>query len=163
MSIFVDGGVDIQLVANAVAELNRDRRVGGQNLFVGQVRADAHPEGVVTGIEFTAHKEMADAAVSAFLKRIVGHDHVEPAESAAASLSDTPDENPDGPLPRVFIRHGLGHVPVGGAPLFIAVGTERRDEAFRICREILEALKSEAPIYGKELLDSDGHKWKVNQ
>lgn len=162
MSIFVDGGVDIGLVASAVAELNRDRRVGGQNLFVGQVRADAHPEGVVTGIEFTTHKEMADAAVSAFLKRIVGHDYVEPVESGADS-SDRAYDPTDKALPRVFIRHGLGLVPVGGAPLFIAVGTERRDEAFRICREILEALKSEAPIYGKELLDSDGHKWKVNQ
>ena len=159
MSIFVDGGVDIAMVAHAVAELNRDRRVGGQNLFVGQVRADRHPEGVVTGIEFTAHREMADAAVSAFLKRIVGHDHVEPVGDATAHSGD----NSGTALPRVFIRHGLGLIPVGASPLFIAVGTERRDEAFRLCREILEALKSEAPIYGKELLDSEGHKWKVNQ
>jgi len=162
MSIFVDGGVDIGLVASVVAELNRDRRVGGQNLFVGQVRADVHSEGVVTGIEFTAHREMADAAVSAFLKRIVGHDYVEPAGNVA-EVAQNHAEYSARPLPRVFIRHGLGLVPVGSAPLFIAVGTERRDEAFRLCREILEALKSEAPIYGKELLDRDGHKWKVNQ
>lgn len=163
MSIFVDGGVDIAMVAHAVAELNQDSRVGGQNLFVGQVRADKHPEGVVTGIEFSAHREMADAAVSAFLKRIVGHDHVEPVEPSVDSLADKRADNPGLALPRVFIRHGLGLIPVGGSPLFIAVGTERRDEAFRLCREILEALKSEAPIYGKELLDSEGHKWKVNQ
>jgi molybdopterin synthase catalytic subunit len=155
MSIFVDGGVDIGLVAHAVGEFNRDRRVGGQSIFVGQVRADTHPEGVVTGIEFTAHREMADDAVSAFLKRIVGHDYIE--------LTASADDHSATALPRVFIRHGLGLISVGEAPLLIAVGTERRDEAFRICREILEALKSEVPIYGKELLDSESHKWKVNQ
>jgi molybdopterin synthase catalytic subunit len=47
--------------------------------------------------------------------------------------------------------------------VLIVVGTSHRPEAFQLCRDILEVLKREVPIYGKEIAESGSHAWKVNR
>ncbi|MFP4066522.1 MAG: molybdenum cofactor biosynthesis protein MoaE [Spirochaetaceae bacterium] len=132
------------LEAKLVAEVLRRWQVvsglGGLVTFLGQVRADAHPEGTVTGIEFTAHEEMATAAVR------------ELAEEVAAEAAD--------PLFYAYVRHRLGRVPVGAYPVLIVVGTGHRDRAYRASRRLIDGLKERAPIFGRELLDAGGHRWK---
>lgn len=54
------------------------------------------------------------------------------------------------PLRKVSIVHRLGWVPVGEASLVIAVSAPHRDEAFKGCRSVIEAIKRDAPIWKKE-------------
>ena len=41
-------------------------------------------------------------------------------------------------------------LPVGEISILIAVGSGHRDEAFKICRYILEEVKHQSPIWKKE-------------
>lgn len=135
------------LKADVVGSITRrwesDPRLGAVVSFAGVVRGDRIESGVVESIEFSAHEEMAEKSVRALVERL-----------ASEVSSDTV---------RVYLQHTLGTVPRGGIPLIIVIGTSHRREAFKLCSDILEALKQEVPIYGKEIADSGGHSWKVNQ
>lgn len=117
--------------------------------FAGVVRADRTDGGAVTAIEFTSHEEMAEQAIAELVARVIAETAGDEPEYSAA------------PQPRVFLRHALGRVPVGGCPIVIAVATGHRRRAFAICEGVLEALKHEVPIWGREI-GTDGAQWKVN-
>jgi len=129
-------------VAEVSAVFEREPSVGAVVSFTGVVRADSHAEGTVHAIEFTAAEQVAERAVRELIERIT---------------VDSPAEQV-----LVHVEHRLGTVPVGEAPIVIVVGAGHRSETFALCSGILEALKAEVPIYGKELLDSGGSAWKVN-
>lgn len=114
--------------------------VGGQLVFLGQIRADEIDAGTVRGIEYTAYESMARTALAGIAERA----------------------GREGSLIDVVVRHSLGYVPVGGTSLLIAVATGHRDEAYRLSRFILEAVKAEVPIYGREITD-DESRWKINR
>lgn len=130
-------------VERVSAEFRADPRTGAVVSFQGVVRADEIAEGTVSAIEFSAHEAMAERAIHDLIARLT-------------------TETSSG-VPRVYLRHALGRVPVGGVPIVIVVGTGHRAEAFALCGGILEALKHEVPIYGKELTEGGGHHWKVNR
>ncbi len=139
---FVEGGVPVASLTEILSHWGAEVTVGAHCVFLGQVRADEHPEGIVTAIEFSAHRSVAEKALHALISRVVS-------EHTCDSV-------------HLFLQHGLGVVPVGSLPVIVAVASGHRAEAFAICRGILEALKSEVPIYGKELFGDEGHRWKVN-
>ena len=51
---------------------------------------------------------------------------------------------------KIFLEHAKGHVPVGEISILIAVSSGHREEAFKICRYILEEIKHQSPIWKKE-------------
>ena len=51
---------------------------------------------------------------------------------------------------KIFLEHTKGYVLVGEISILIAVGSSHRDEAFKICRFILEEVKHQSPIWKKE-------------
>lgn len=57
---------------------------------------------------------------------------------------------------RLSIVHARGRLAVGGVAVVIAAGTPHRDEAFRACRKVIEAVKHTAPIWKQEHYE-DGH------
>ena len=60
----------------------------------------------------------------------------------------------------IYIRHRLGFVASGEWPVLIVVGSAHRDTAFTVCRTLIDSLKAECPIFGKEQLSGGGHRWK---
>ena len=60
---------------------------------------------------------------------------------------------------RIFLEHVKGYVPVGEISIIIAVGAGHRDEAFKICRYILEEIKHQSPIWKKEHYVKGGTDW----
>jgi molybdopterin synthase catalytic subunit len=58
----------------------------------------------------------------------------------------------------IAILHRLGRVEVGEISVAIAVSSAHRAEAFGACREIIDRLKSEIPIWKKEFT-TDGSVW----
>jgi molybdopterin synthase catalytic subunit len=138
---FVQGPIDPSLVGKCIERFAENPRTGGQLVFLGQIRADEIDAGTVAGIEYTAHEGMARTALAAIVERAAR----------------------EGPLIDVVVHHSLGYVPVGGSSLLIAVATGHRDEAYRLSRFILEAIKDEVPIYGREITDGENFRWKVNR
>jgi molybdopterin synthase catalytic subunit len=51
---------------------------------------------------------------------------------------------------KLFIAHARGRLAVGDLAVVIAAGTPHRDEAFRACRQVIEAVKHTSPIWKQE-------------
>lgn len=114
-----------------------DPRAGAVATFVGQVRNhDPGVTGEVLGLEYTAHPDAGQV-----LGRLV--------HAAAAR---------DGVL-GVAVSHRVGRLSVGEAALVAAVSSAHRDLAFAVCRELVEAVKAELPVWKRELLVDGSHVW----
>lgn len=55
----------------------------------------------------------------------------------------------------VAVSHRVGRLGVGEAAVAIAVASSHRDEAFTVCREVIEAIKRELPVW-KRQVEADG-------
>ena len=141
MEIFIEGPVSPQLIADTIADFQAENQVGAQNIFLGQIRAD-HVDGKhVTAIAYTAYTEM------------VSH-KMEEIKTKVFELFDIHDFR---------ILHSLGKISVGEICLFILTTASHRKDAIAATNYILEAIKKELPIFGKELFEDDSHQWKVNR
>jgi len=114
-----------------------DPRMGAETSFVGRVRDhDPDARGAVAALEYTAHPD-AEAA----LRRIA-----ERAASAHGAL--------------VAVSHRIGRLAVGDAAVVIAVAAPHRAEAFGACRDVIEDIKRELPVW-KRQIEADGTaEWK---
>ena len=110
---------------------------GARALFVGTVR-DENDGREVVAIDYSAYSAMAEAV----LERIVAE-----LEAAAPGL-------------RIALRHRLGRVAVGETSIVIAAASPRRDAAFAAVRQALERVKSEAPIWKRELYSEGDAAWR---
>lgn len=140
-----EGALPADTVTRVVASWAAHGGIGGVASFQGVVRADETHAGRVECIEFTAHEAMAQNALRELCERL-----------AADAARDRP-----GPV-RLHVEHALGRLGVGEIPVIIVAGTGHRDEAFALCRAVIEALKRDVPIFGREITES-GHQWKNNR
>lgn len=112
----------------AALEFVSDPGFGGITLFVGRVRDLNHGRDV-TGISYDMFVPLA---LNGF------------AEIAAKAERDF-----DGKL-KLYIGHAKGRLGIGDLAMVVAAGTPHRDEAFRACRALIEAVKHRAPIWKQE-------------
>ncbi len=109
---------------------------GAVATFLGVVRDhDPSVDGTVTHLDYTAHPDAA-----AVLARIVAE--VETEHGAALALS-----------------HRIGLLAVGEAALVCAAAAAHRAEAFDACRDAVERVKCEVPIWKREILADGSHTW----
>lgn len=109
--------------------------VGAVSCFIGTVRDhDPDAPGAVTALEYSAHPD---------------------AGRVLAELAGRLDR--EGVL--IAVSHRIGHVDVGGAAIVCAVATAHRAEAFEVCRELVETIKHELPVWKKQWHDDGTHDW----
>jgi molybdopterin synthase catalytic subunit len=123
-------GVDEAVAAVA------DPGAGGTCVFLGTVR-DHSDAGGVTGLTYEAWEELA-------VRRL-------------EELGD--DLFARWPLRRVAIVHRYGDLAVGEVSVAIAVSAEHRAEAFEACRDAIERLKQDVPIWKQEHLVTGESGW----
>jgi molybdopterin synthase catalytic subunit len=113
-----------------------DPSAGGTCVFVGTVR-DAGADGaVVTTLRYESWDELAIGRLR--------------------EIADGLHERWS--LRKVALLHRTGDLQVGEASVVVAVSAPHRAEAFDACREGIEQLKHDVPIWKKELLASgEGH------
>jgi molybdopterin synthase catalytic subunit len=63
------------------------------------------------------------------------------------------------PVLETLVIHRVGDILPNDPIVVVAVWTSHRGDAFDACRYIMEALKSRAPFWKKELLLSDQQRW----
>jgi molybdopterin synthase catalytic subunit len=112
----------------AALDFVADPGFGGVALFAGRVRDRNHGRDVV-GISY----DLFDPLALAIFARAAAE-----AEAACAT-----------PL-KVHVAHAKGRLGVGDLAVLVAVGSPHRDEAFRACRAVVEAVKHRAPIWKQE-------------
>ncbi|MEM7255903.1 MAG: molybdenum cofactor biosynthesis protein MoaE [Pseudomonadota bacterium] len=63
------------------------------------------------------------------------------------------------PLQDVLIVHRVGDISPGDPIVLVACWSAHRAAAFDACRHLMEALKSRAPFWKKEMLADHSHRW----
>jgi molybdopterin synthase catalytic subunit len=140
-NIFTEGPIPAQKIADDIQKHAAKTDIGAHNIFLGQVRADEKEGGSVNAIEYTAYTEMA-------LQKM----H-EIREGLFAKYD----------LTCMHVHHSLGIVPVGEICLFVFVSSKHRKAAIDACEELVEAIKFQLPVWGKEILSTKDSVWKQNK
>lgn len=139
--VFIDGAISPGFIADSIAKHSGKTSIGAHDIFLGQVRADTIDGKKVCAIDYTAHIEIAEDKFH------------ELREDTFARYQ----------LTCMHIYHSLGTVKSGEICLFVFVSSAHREEAFNACRYLVERIKKEVPVWGKELLEGDDYVWKENR
>ena len=140
-NIFVEGAINPTFIADSIAKHSNKTEIGGHSIFLGQVREDEVEGKNVSAIEYTAFQELAleqmhQIRADIFLKY---------------------------PLSCMHIYQSLGVVKTGEICLFVFTSSAHRKPAIDACEEVVERLKAELPIWGKEIFEDGTHQWKENK
>jgi molybdopterin synthase catalytic subunit len=139
--IFIEGDIPPAMIADSIAKHQTKTEIGAHNIFLGQVRKDVINEQQVAAIEYTTYKEMA-------LEKM----H-EIREETFAKY----------PLTCMHIYHSLGIVNAGEICLFVFTSSAHRKEAIDACEEVVNRIKAELPVWGKEIFENETYQWKQNK
>jgi len=127
---------------------------GGEGPQVRLTHEPLDPEAVASAVESPAH-----GAVVTFLGVVRDHNQgrrvryleYEAYEAMALHrLRAIARETEERFGVRVAVAHRLGRLEVGETALVVAVGAPHRGPAFEACRQVVERLKQEVPIWKKE-------------
>ena len=138
--VFVDGAITTDFIANSIAKHQSKTQIGAHNIFLGQVRKDQVEGKAVKAIDFSAYKEMADEKL------------YEIREETFAKFK----------LSCMHIYHSLGLVEVGEVCFFVFVSAPHRTEVYEATEYIVNRVKEDVPIFGKEVFEDDTYQWKTN-
>ena len=140
-NIFTNGAISSQFIAESIQKHQSNTAIGGHSIFLGQIRADQIGDQHVVGINYTAYEEMA-------LEQMYGI-----REDIFAKY----------PITCMHVYHSLGMVATGEVCLFVFTSSAHRKAAIDACDELVERIKPELPIWGKEILSNESHQWKENK
>ncbi|MBT8283337.1 MAG: molybdenum cofactor biosynthesis protein MoaE, partial [Muriicola sp.] len=62
----------------------------------------------------------------------------------------------------MHIYHSTGRVETGEICLFVFVSAPHRKVVFDALHYVVEEIKAEVPVFGKEVFDDESYQWKVN-
>ena len=110
---------------------------GAETIFIGRVRNENSGK-KVTAVTYDAHDQ---AVLKSFQSICMGA------------------KNKFDKKAKIFLEHAKGYVSVGEISILIAVSSGHRDEAFKICRYILEEIKHKSPIWKKEHYIEENEEW----
>jgi len=114
----------------------RDDAAGATVIFLGTVR-DHNDDCAVSGIHYETYVRMAEEAMAKI-------------ESDAIKIWN---------LKRFAAVHRIGDLKVGEVSVAVAVSSEHRAEAFDAGRYAIDRIKTEVPIWKKEVTNDKGPMW----
>jgi molybdopterin synthase catalytic subunit len=126
-----EGPISVDTVIDAV----RHPRAGGIGTFIGVVREQDGGR-AVEALEYTSHPS-APAALREIAQKV-----------GAA-----------GEVIRVAVVHRVGHLEVGDIAVVVAVSAAHRASALEGCRELIDAVKSGAPIWKHQMFEDGADEW----
>ncbi|GGD48146.1 molybdenum cofactor biosynthesis protein MoaE [Muriicola marianensis] len=139
-NVFVEGPVTPEFIANSIAKHQSKTGIGAHDIFLGQVRADVIDGKEVKAIDYSAYEAMANQKFH--------------------EIREATFEKFD--LSCMHIYHSLGRVEAGEICLFVFVSSPHRKVVFEALHYVVEAIKAEVPVFGKEVFDDESYQWKVN-
>jgi len=139
-NVFREGAISSEFIGNAIAKHQSKTSIGAHQIFLGQVRADVIDGKTVSAIDYTAYEEMANTKMY--------------------EIRETTFTKFD--LTCMHIYHSLGSVKAGEICLFVFVSSPRRKECYEAIEYVVEEIKKDVAIFGKEIFEDETHQWKVN-
>ena len=140
-NIFQQGPVSPAFVGESIAKHSTKTTIGAHSIFLGQVRNDVIDGKEVAAIEYTCYEPMALEKMHEIRETIFIKYN----------------------LTCMHVYHSLGMVKKGEISLFVFTSSKHRRDAIDACNEVVELIKKELPVWGKEVFDSGDHAWKVNR
>ena len=138
--IFFQGPIPAQKIADDIQKHAAKTNIGAHSIFLGQVRADELNGEKVVAIEYTAYELMVEEKIAVIREQFF--------EKYALTC--------------MHIYHSLGRVAVGEICLFVFTSSAHRRDAIDACSEMVETIKKELPIWGKEICTNQSTVWKQN-
>jgi molybdopterin synthase catalytic subunit len=139
-TVFIQGPISSEFIGKSIAKHQLKTTIGAHNIFLGQVRADVIEGQTVAAIDYSAYEEMADEAFYTIREK-------------AFSQFD---------LVCMHIYHSLGVVKAGEVCLFVFVSATRRKQVYEATESIVNWIKTDVPIFGKEVFENNDFTWKKN-
>jgi len=140
-NIFQNSPVSPLFIAESITKHSAKTEIGAHQIFLGQIRADEIDGKTVKAIEYTAYEDLALSQMAAIREEIFAKYN----------------------LTCMHIYHSLGIVNAGEICLFVFTSSKHRKEATSACNEVVERIKTELPIWGREIFEDETHQWKTNQ
>lgn len=138
--VFVENAISSTFIADAIAKHSTKKDIGAHSIFLGQVRNDMVNGREVIAINYTAYTEMAEEVF----------DKIREDTFSLFSLTC------------MHIYHSLGSVKAGEISLFVFTSSVHRKDAIEACKEIVERIKKEVPVWGREIFADGMQQWKIN-
>ncbi len=139
-NVFVEGAITPEFIANSIAKHQTKTGIGAHDIFLGQVRADVIEGKEVKAIDYSAYESMANQKFH--------------------EIREATFEKFD--LSCMHIYHSLGRVEAGEICLFVFVSSPHRKVVFEALQYVVEEIKAQVPVFGKEVFDDESYQWKVN-
>jgi len=138
---FIDGPISPVKIAATIAGHQHKTEIGGHSIFLGQVRKDPINGKTVTAIEFSAYTEMAEQKIAEIREAIFARYD----------------------LVCMHVYHSLGRITTGELCFFVFTSSQHREASIQACNELVERIKAEVPIWGKEIFEDESYRWKINR
>ena len=151
--IFVEGAIPPSFIAESIAKHSTRTDIGAHEIFLGQVRSDevmgigATPgqarsdKAVVTAIEYTAYREMALERMTVIREE---------------AFTRWPE------MTCLHVHHSLGTIKAGELCFMVFASAAHRQQAREAVAWVVDRIKADLPIFGKEMLSEGMHVWKTN-
>lgn len=145
--IFVEGPIDPVFIATSIAKHATRMDIGAHEIFLGQVRADTvaraddRPPENVAAIEYTAYRPMALERMTAIREE---------------AFTKWPT------MTCLHVHHSLGIIPAGQLCFMVFASAPHRLAAREAVAWVVDRIKAELPIFGKEIVEGGGYVWKTN-
>jgi molybdopterin synthase catalytic subunit/molybdopterin converting factor small subunit len=123
------------LSLDAVVDEVRNDRAGAIATFVGTTRVESRGR-TVEHLEYEAYEGMAENVMA----------------EIAAALMQRYD------ICEIAIHHRTGRVDIGDASVVIAVSAPHRQDALAACKDAIDTLKQQVPLWKKEIYEG-GEEW----
>ena len=140
-NIFVQGCIAPNFIGQSIAKHSTKKNIGAHSIFLGQVRNDLLNNREVIAINYEAYEEMANEKMLAIR------------EKAFEKFE----------LTCMHVYHSLGRVKSGEICLFVFTSSKHRKNAMAACEFMVDEIKSELPIWGKEIFEGEAFEWKENK
>ncbi len=138
---FHQGAIPPEMISYSLAKHSQKIEIGAHQIFLGQVREDIKEGKKVTAIHYEVYRTMAIAEMGKIREEIIQKHG----------------------LTCAHILHSEGVVKVGEICFFVFVSSPHRGAAMEGCKEMVDRIKAEVPIYGKEILEDATYRWKENK
>ena len=140
-NIFIEGAIQPALISESIGNHSSKTGIGGHSIFLGQVRADEINGRRVAAIDYTSYEEMALEQMHQIREAIFQKY----------------------PLTCMHVYHSLGKIGVGEICFFVFTSSAHRKPAIDACEELVDRIKSELPIWGREIFEDESYQWKENR
>ncbi len=138
---FREGSISSEFIGESIKKHQKKTAIGAHDIFLGQVRADIIDGKEVKAIEYSAYEEMANSKFH----------EIREATFEKFELTCS------------HIYHSIGKVAVGEICLFVFVSSAHRRASFEALEYMVERIKKEVPVFGKEIFEDETHVWKTNK